>query len=250
MTLTQATWNCAKIMLSLTQPFQVMFKTNLPRNTHFFCNQQAIKIMKRDGLSSESLLLKTYIEALNQGSSWSDRGFKNISHYYNHLQDAGLWHGPAAPTECQNYFRHALKYWHRGQKEKSFFYLGAASHILQDLCVPHHAGCVVLSGHKYFEDWARLHYEEFALPYSGIYNLADSASDWVKENSVVASDYLPILIKEQPTSIMEKVVGIMLQRAQRTTSGFFYFFIQSTQKKTTPSGELPWGLSCLNFDKT
>lgn len=231
MTLTQATWNCAKMMLALALPLQVMLKTNQPRNTHFFCNQQAIKIMERDGLSSEALLLKTHIASLNQGSSWCDRGFKNISHYYNYLQDTGLWHGPDAPTECQNYFQQSLKYWQRGQQEKALFYLGAASHILQDLCVPHHAGGVVLSGHKHFEDWARSHYEEFTLPYSGIYDLAGSARDWVKENSVVASGYLPILLKERSISVMEEVVGIMLQRAQRTTSGFFHFFLQHTRKK-------------------
>lgn len=231
MTLTQATWNCAKMMLTLTLPIQAMINPTGPRNTHHFCNQQAVKILEQDGLRSEALLLKSHLTALNQGSFWCDRGFKNISHYYNHRQNTGLWHGPDAPTECQGYFTRALKYWRLGQQEKAFFYLGAASHILQDLCVPHHAGGIVLSGHKHFEDWARSHYEEFASSSSGIYNLAGFPSAWVKENAMVSCNYLPVLVQEQPTPLMEQVVGLMLQRAQKTTSGFFYFFLQMASQR-------------------
>lgn len=229
MTLTQVTWNCAKVMLSLTRPFQAMVQTNRPRNTHHFCNSQAIAILRRDGLRSESFLMQSYLEALNQGSSWCDQGFKNISHYYNHQENTGLWHGPDAPTECQVYFDQSLKYWRKGQREKALFYLGAASHILQDLCVPHHAGGVVLSGHKYFEDWARAHYEEFGMATSGIYGLGDTPSDWVRENARISAVFLPQLAHEVPP--VPQVAGLMLLRAQQTTSGFFSYFLNQAHRK-------------------
>lgn len=228
MTLTHATWNCAKVMLALTMPFQVMIKPQRLRNTHHFCNRQAIHMLKRDGLQKEALMLQSHLEALNQGSSWSDRGFKYISHYYNHLVDTGLWHGPDAPTECQYYFDRAVKYWRRGNREKSLFYLGAATHILQDLCVPHHAGCMVFSGHSYFEDWARTHFEDFATNSAGIYDLGGNAGEWVRQNARVSYGYLPEVMEDHAPSV-ERVAGILLQRAQKTTAGFLHFFVQGVK---------------------
>ncbi|SHE48224.1 zinc dependent phospholipase C family protein [Desulforamulus putei] len=225
MTLTQATWNCAKVMLALTSPLQVMIKTRRPRNTHHFCNRQAVQILRRDGLQSEALFFQSYLDVLNHGSSWSDRGFKNISHYYNYRENTGLWHGPDAPTECRYYFNRAIKHWRRGRREKAIFYLGAAGHILQDLCVPHHAGGLVFSGHKYFEDWARDHYEDFATSLGGLYDLGGCAGDWVKQNAMVAAGYLPEVMEDNAPAV-EKVCGLLLQRAQRTTAGFLHFFIQ------------------------
>ncbi|ABO51245.1 phospholipase C zinc-binding protein [Desulforamulus reducens MI-1] len=226
MTLTQATWNCAKVMLSLTLPLQVIIKTDRPRNTHDFCNQQAIEIIRRDGLHREGQLLQSYLELLNKGSRWSDQGFKNISHYYHYQRGTGLWHGPDAPTECQYFFEKAVKYWRAGYQEKSIFYLGAASHILQDLCVPHHACGVVLKGHKFFEDWARGHYHEFSVKTEGIYQLSSSARGWVKENARVSSAYLPELMNNKGITSVQRTAGNMLQLAQRTTAGFLHFFFQ------------------------
>lgn len=228
MTLTQATWNCAKVMLALTLPFQVIIKPQRLRNTHHFCNRQAIHILKRDGLQSEALIFQSHLEALNRGSSWSDRGFKYISHYYDHRKDAGLWHGPDAPTECQFYFDRAVKYWRRGRQEKALFYLGAAGHIMQDLCVPHHAGGVAFKGHRYFEDWARAHYEDFATTCGGIYDLCGSAANWVKQNAIVSAHYLPEVIEENAPAV-ERVAGFLLQRAQKTTAGFLHFFMQNVK---------------------
>lgn len=230
MTLTHATWNCAKVMLSLTLPFQVIIKTDRPRNTHDFCNQQAIEILKKDGLQGEGRLLQSYLEALNRGSHWSDQGFKNISHYYNHAKATGLWHGPDAPTECRYYFERSIKYWRSGHQEKSIFYLGAACHILQDLCVPHHACGLVLSGHKFFEDWSRDNYHDFVVRLEGIYQVAPHACGWVKENARISSHYLPELTQQKGPASVERVAGILLQRTQRVTAGFLSFFFQCIKK--------------------
>ncbi|GAB6158388.1 zinc dependent phospholipase C family protein [Desulfotomaculum varum] len=230
MTLPQVTWHCARAVLALTSPLQVIVQKRRLKNTHHFCNRQAGQILKQDGLRSEASLFVSYLDILNHGSSWSDRGFRNISHYYNCREDSGLWHGPAAPAECCYYFNLALKHWRRGNREKAFFYLGAASHILQDLCVPHHAGGLVFSGHKYFEDWARNHYEDFAVSQGGLYNLGDCASQWVKQNALVAASYLPEVGQDHSPAVA-KVCGIMLMRAQQTTAGFWNFFLQKLKEQ-------------------
>ncbi|AEF93454.1 phospholipase C zinc-binding protein [Desulfotomaculum nigrificans CO-1-SRB] len=230
MSLTQTTWHCAKAMLTLTIPFQAI-KSSRPRNTHRFCNLQAINILKRDGFRQEALLYHSFRDALNRGAVWCDKGFKNISHYYNHQANSGLWHGPDAPTECQFYVNRAVKKWRQGRLSEAMFYLGAAVHIIQDLCVPHHASGLVFGGHKFFEDWAREHYEDFTVNHGGIYDLADSGADWVIENAAVSATYLPQVINGNNSTAIAGVVEILLQRAQKTTAGFLLYFHRLTQFK-------------------
>lgn len=229
MTLTQATWNCAKVMLSLTLPLQQILKPSEERNTHHFCNQQSIQILKKDGWAKEALLFQTYLNALNAGSTWCDRGFKNISHYYDHSAKTGLWYGPDAPSECDYYFKCAVEQWRRGKQEKALFYLGAASHIMQDLCVPHHAAGLIFKGHKYFEDWARNNFHDFTTDCNGLYNLSREPGEWVKKNASFSFTYLPQVIEEHEPSV-EQAARSLLQRAQRSTAGFLLFFLQVVTK--------------------
>lgn len=230
MTLIQATWNCAKVMLSLTLPLQVILKPTTERNTHHFCNQQSIDILKRDGFAKEALLYQSYLGALNAGSTWCDRGFKNISHYYDHAANTGLWCGPDAPSECRHYFKRAITQWQQSRQEKALFYLGAATHILQDLCVPHHAAGLILKGHKFFEDWARSNYHDFTANCDGLYELSCEPGDWVKKNAGFSFTFLPQVVEEHEPSV-EKAAQVLLQRAQRSTAGFLQFFLQSVTKK-------------------
>ncbi len=227
MTFTRATWNCAKVMLALTLPLQVVISSNRPRNTHHFCSRQALEILKRDGLRRQALVLQTHLDAMNQGSLWCDRGFKNISHYYDSLEDTGLWHGPDAPTECRHYFNRAIKKWRQGDYQKASFYLGAASHILQDLCVPHHARGQVFGGHQSFENRARDHYEDFAVHDEGIYDLSDCAGNWVKQNAAFSAVFLPQVKENNDLSVIDDIIDILLKRSQKTTAGFLHFFLRS-----------------------
>lgn len=227
MSLSHTTWNYTRLMLNVTLPIQAVIKTPRKRNTHRFCNLQAIGMLKKDGFRKEALMLQSHQDSLNQGAIWCDTGFKYISHYYNPHEGVGLWNGPDAPTECQSYFNRALELWRRGYREKSLFYLGAATHIMQDLCVPHHASGLVFSGHQYFEYWARKHYEEFALTSGGLYKLIHTAGDWVRENAIISSDYLPIVSQNPNVTAIEKTVEILLKRTQKTTAGFLQFFCKS-----------------------
>ncbi|MDO7786368.1 zinc dependent phospholipase C family protein [Desulforamulus aquiferis] len=227
MTLSQATWNCTRLMLNVALPIKAVINPPRKRNTHRFCNLQAIGILKRDGLRKEALLLQSGVDSLNEGAIWCDTGFKYISHYYNPHVGAGLWNGPDAPTECQSYFNRAVEMWRRGYREQAIFYLGAATHIMQDLCVPHHASGLVFNGHQYFEYWARKHYEDFAINSCGIYKIINSASDWVRENAFFSSIYLPTVSENAQITSIEKTVEILLERAQRTTAGFLHLFCKS-----------------------
>lgn len=227
MSFTYTTWDCAKLMLTVALPFQAVINPTPERNTHRFCNSQAIGILKKDGFRKEALLYQSFLDSLNQGAVWCDKGFKYISHYYNPHEDIGLWHGPDAPTECRTYFNRAVDMWRRGYREKSIFYLGAATHIMQDLCVPHHASGLVFSGHQTFEGWARKHYEDFAVQSGGIYNIFKDAEGWVKGNALISSAYLPEVYETVKVSSIERTVEILLKRAQRTTAGFLHLFVQT-----------------------
>ncbi|MEG6513674.1 zinc dependent phospholipase C family protein [Desulforamulus ruminis] len=224
MTLTHATWNCAKVMLALTLPFQAVIP-NQQRDTHHFCNRQAIEILRQDGFHREAKIAHSYLYAMDRGSVWCDRGFKNISHYYDSREGTGLWHGPDASTECLQYFNRALKKWQRGYYKEAFFYLGAACHLVQDLCVPYHARGQVLGGHKFFEDRARDQYENYSLYSGGIYHLSDCPGDWVRKNASFSSVFLSEVTDNNPLSVIDETIQTLLKRAQRTTAGFLQFSI-------------------------
>ena len=138
--------SCIHMMLAAVSPLQKVL--DKPGFTHEVCNRQAPIILKNDGLEKYAELLAPFEVDLNLGVYWADKDWKNNNHYFEPHTHRGLWNFNNAVDTFEMYYQHSLKYLRQYDIKKSIFYLGAAAHLLQDLCVPHHARAKLLNGHK------------------------------------------------------------------------------------------------------
>ena len=216
-------WNAAKIVLAAGTPIHLLVAGRW--DTHSFINCQAIKIMGCDGFSAQAALLKRYLDTIDQGVKWADKGWKCCAHYCDPFDKNGLKPWPDAASECRNLFERALFKWKQGNKGKAFFLLGAAAHLVQDLCVPHHARTVAFAGHQIYEKWVQGHHDEFAVSENGIYNITDDPAGWVLHNAKIAWDYFPYVSQTGSKTSYRMATSILLPLAQRTSAGFFLYFL-------------------------
>lgn len=219
----------AKIVLATASPLQSYL--DRPGRTHGFCNSQAVKVMKQDGLEEEAALFKLWLPRLNAGAYWADQGWKNINHYYDPVTGNGLWKFTPATDEFAQYWHQAEKAIRDNDLVKSFFFLGAAAHLVQDLCVPHHARAKMLDGHKQYEAWAQANRNVYAVAAGGIYEPAN-VYQLVAYNAAIAADCLSWVNTEGTESTYHSATAILLPLAQRTTAGLFQHFAALVNKMT------------------
>jgi len=211
-----------KVLLATTGPLQGLF--DRPAITHEFCNRQALSILRRDGLINCAGFFQRYLRELNAGVYWADEGWKNVGHYFEPESEKGLWRFPNAITDFRCYFSQALYQARRGNSAKAAFFLGAAAHLVQDLCVPHHARAKLLFGHKQYESWVRERYARYAVDNGGIYQDKQLAHQLLLKNAAVAADLLSWVAADADESLYCQATTILLPMAQRTTAGLFLQF--------------------------
>lgn len=221
--LSKASWAAVRTILAAAGPLQSL--VDRPSATHLYISREAVDILKRDGLRRQAALLSANLEWLQRGVSWADTGWKNVAHYFNPNSCCGINLWPSAAAECERYFSSALACWRRGQLRRAMFFLGAAVHLVQDLCVPYHAGGVPFSGHQAFERWAEDHCGDYP-PEQGIYGNYDTPAGWVAANAAASIVYLPDLMSSSDAEVFHRVSADMLPLAQRTTAGFYAFFLE------------------------
>lgn len=91
---------------------------------------------------------------------------------------------PDAASLADWHYAQAMQAMRAGEPETAYFELGYALHLVQDLCVPHHARNTILSGHERFEVEANRLLAANRLPadppeISGDYHDGDSAAIFV-----------------------------------------------------------------------
>lgn len=219
-------WNALKIFLAAGSPIQKLVAGK--GDTHLFCINQALVILKNDGAIAYARNISNYMEFLNKGALWADKGWKNFSHYLDPVFSQGLGPWPDARLEFNNFFNKAVAYWKCGNKGKYYFYLGAALHLIQDVCVPHHAKRAVFSGHKEYENWVLNHYNKFGVDSGGIYNRFSNPSDWLLFNARLSRCYFPYVSDIATNTSYKMATSILLPLAQRSTAGFLKFAIDFT----------------------
>lgn len=190
-------------------------------NTHSYLNTQGINLLERDGYVGMSTFLKKNIVWIEKGSKWADSPQRYIEHYLLPIRGKGLWCWPNAGIACERYFNEAVKFWRQGNTGLAMFYLGAALHLVQDLCVPYHAHGKVFDGHRRFEFWASNNKELFAICRGGRYEKSCSAFKWVYNNACEAHP-LYWSLKESYFEVYPFAVQKMLFLAQQTTAGFLH----------------------------
>lgn len=142
-------WALARLLLLTASPFQILVERGPV--THQLMIAEGLRRMGK--IPNASLLIATEKELL-AGVAWADTGWKNITHYYHPRKKKGLLLFPSAFFYYKEYLAKAKRLAQRGKWSKAAFYLGAAAHLLQDMCVPHHATGNVFYGHREFETWA------------------------------------------------------------------------------------------------
>lgn len=215
-------WNALKIVLAAGTPIQSLISGS--GDTHVFCNQQALKILRNDGNITNLKYLNNYLEVINRGVLWADRGWKYLSHYYNPVTDSGLGPWPDARLEFNCYFDKSLALWNRGNKKKALFFLGASAHLVQDLCVPHHSNGIAFFGHQEYEKWVKNNHRFFSVYSNGIYNSFTVPDEWLTFNARISRKYLPYVLSTGSDTSYRMATGVLLPLAQRSTAGFFNFY--------------------------
>lgn len=198
--------------------------------THLFINQQARLILRRDGWEREARLLDGFAAALDEGTVWADRWLKNNCHYYDPTCGAGLWLCDNAANKCQQFFFRALALWRGRQQHRAMRFLGAAVHLVQDLCVPHHATRQVFHGHAEYEKWVEQNYHSYAVEDKGTYHPARRPAVWVVSNATVSWAFYHLVCTFSPASY-HAATSVLLPLAQRSTAGFLHSFCQYIWKE-------------------
>lgn len=214
-----------RLLLTAAIPFQGLVDKTSP--THRFINHQALAILRADGKQQEATLLGRYLEPFDSGCDWADGGWRNIGHMYDPETGQGLRGWPSAPQLMREHWDLAVRYTAERNYPQAFFHLGVTAHLVQDLCVPHHAAARIFAGHKQFEAYARKHRQHFAVDGGGMYDLARTPEGWVIMNAGYTRSRYSNCIAPSPTRLdIHEAIADLLPRAQRTTAGLVAHFLK------------------------
>jgi len=212
----------ARIILAAAGPAQRLVQG--PALTHFMCNRQALEILANDCRQKQAAIAREFLFDLDKGVSWADRGFKNMSHFMNPGTNKGIYGWTDAVRECSVFWNKALHSWQDRNYDKALFYLGAAAHLVQDVCVPHHARGILFDGHLEYEVWAEENRNNYKVTDQGIYDLGGSPVDWIRANSLFAVKHYCLVGVSFKRLEYHKATQALLTRAQRVTAGFLSCF--------------------------
>ncbi|WP_073163637.1 zinc dependent phospholipase C family protein [Desulfofundulus australicus] len=216
----------SRYLSSLHLPLQVLGASD----THVFCNEQGRIILYHDGYRDCARLIGRFATQLDAGVTWADRGLRSTTHHFDPRRGVGVWAWGNAAQKCRQYFDRALFFWHRGKYRKALFMLGAAVHLVQDACVPHHACCQLFDGHLDYEKWVKGRKHYYRVNSGGLYHLGHTPEEWVAANAWVAREYYPLVRASSGEESYHEATGVLLPRAQRSTAGFLLFFYRHIQK--------------------
>lgn len=217
-------WPAVKIFLSAGAPIQKIIDRG--GDTHLFLNSQALSILKNDGMWDSYSIFNRYRHYLDLGNLWADKGWKCFAHYYKPHNGKGFIPWITAISESVTYFNTARYNWKNGKREEAMFYLGAAAHIVQDMCVPHHAMGIALNGHRKFETWAINNKSQFNVDNGGLYYKIKGIGDLIKSNADTAQKYYEC-VHDYGSENYVMAGKEMLFLAQKTTVTLLYYFIKT-----------------------
>lgn len=217
-----------RFLLTCASPLQSFF--DHPGTTHEFCNRQGLSILRNDGFGEYADFLQSYGRELDLGVIWADKGWKNAHHYYDPATGRGLWPFASALRVFDIYYQTALYFASQSKFDKAVFFVGAAAHLVQDLCVPHHARAKLLDGHKQFEIWVQERCAGYAVIDRGVYCEDRPAALLLAANANAAADYFDWVRHEGDMTRFHQVAAAMLANAQRTTAGLLRHFAEEAAK--------------------
>jgi len=204
-------WLIGMLTLSFNVSVVVAYKSGT-NATHQFIFEQAKTILQNDGYVSYAEFLDsvepssglTYLKIMIKGSDENDGLIAAREHYMDPMDHKGLLllgsYQKSAGTLCQERFIEAVAQWQSGNYYNAMYNLGWAVHLVQDVCVPHHAWTTYLDWHSGYEDWVQNNGYLYAVSSGGTYSFPSftdlqyytpnhysgvnvSAYDWVDSNA-------------------------------------------------------------------
>ena len=211
-----------KLLLVPMSPLQYFLDT--PGATHVHCLDQAYKVLEQDGKEDVRTFFQPYHSWIRKGLFWADRGWKNVYHFYANPDKPDTLSWPGASAEAQYYYNQAINNFSQDVL-KGMFYLGAALHIIQDMCVPHHSKGIIFDGHQEFEKWVGAHWQEFAIENNGLYLDYTHPSQWVDYNAQASASLYPkVSTHARSNEIMyAEAAKVLIPLTIQSTAGFLNF---------------------------
>ena len=188
-----------------------------PSPVHGWLLERALQNMYNDGMSDAAHFFYSFQSDLFAGLLWADQGWKNFTHYC-HLEHK---YRPRAVPEAEGYYSKGL-YHFANNVHKTFFYLGATLHIIQDMTVPHHAAGVLRDGHQEFERWIIAHWDDLPTALHGCYRPYQKPSDWIRHSVALSKPYLPLvsLSKGATETSFFEAARFLVPLSIRVSAGF------------------------------
>lgn len=206
--------------------------------THQYCNEQALNILQHNGFIQETVLLRNYYKQLQDGVIWADLNWKNIHHFLHPKTRRGFWHFSNAAGDYLEFFNTAIKFVRQGCMKEAIFYLGAAAHLVQDMCVPHHAKCQLFDGHKKYEIWVERHLHELSFTQNANIPMVNPVGVLLK-NAETALELYSYVNADARNDQYQKATEILLPLANQSTANqFCYFFARAKKIMGVPSLEV------------
>jgi phospholipase C len=199
-------------------------KTTAPCIVHTFITYQGINILRDDMGNKINVNLLRLNEVILKGNIWCDEGFKNVHHFYHPKTKKGIMGLMGADILLEEYLRKIIDSYSSANLQNCFFNIGSALHLIQDLCVPHHALGHLLKGHHEYETWVTKYYKRFKVDEGGLYNFK-SPMDIFFHNASKAIEYEDVVENSSERNKVEATKDL-LGLAQRTTASFIYLILK------------------------
>ncbi len=210
----------AKIVLSSLAPLQYFLDS--PGITHVNCLDKALELLGNDQKTDVLNYFQPFRTEISRGLLWADQGWKNASHYFRQVGKKGVFHWPGAVGEFQFYYYKFLAGLGKDFR-KSMFYLGAALHLVQDMCVPHHAVGAMFNGHQEFEQWVRDNFQSIDTTGKGLYLSFSHPSAWLEQNARFAARHYHLASAKRGSDSYRQAAEILIPRTIQSTAGFLAF---------------------------
>ncbi len=195
-------------------------------STHVMCNKQARIILARDGFAGAARVLESFSKELDLGVCWPDSGWGSLHHFYHAKTGAGLLTMKAANVFFERYYLTALHLWRKGSFEKAMFFLGAVTHLLQDICEPHHTNCSWGLWHSNYEKWVRDNKYAYLVQQGGIYlRQQHDPVNWLKKCAQSSYQLIDLVGEKSCESFYKQATGHLLPMTQQITAGFWLDFL-------------------------
>lgn len=194
--------------------------------THKACNLEALKLIKASGNMEIAAILENNLQQLQEGVKWADLEFKNINHFFDPITRKGLWRFSPGVYEFSVYLANACRHANKQDIASSFFYLGAATHLLQDMTVPHHVCGHLFNGHKKFENWVQCHLDEFTCPPNQLKQTIKPL-DLLFHSATIAREFMSRVGESASEDQYRHAAQNLLPIAQTSSAELFEWFIKT-----------------------